>query len=135
MQARLGDLKILLVDDEEFVRAIMRRMLNSFGIQVIEEAGDGKAALEKMQVFIPDLAFVDLAMEPMDGLDLLRNMRAHVRDELRKVPVFILTLNSDADMIKQVVPLGVEGYLVKPVSPDALRAKVLQAVGIEGVTT
>ncbi|MBF0269791.1 MAG: response regulator [Alphaproteobacteria bacterium] len=133
MQTRLGDLKILLVDDEEFVRAIMRRMLHSFGIQVIEEAGDGQAALELMQTFLPDLAFVDLSMEPMDGRELLRSMRTHVRPDLRNVPVFILTLNSDADMIKQVVPMGVEGYLVKPVAPDALRAKILQAVGIEGV--
>jgi two-component system chemotaxis response regulator CheY len=133
MTAHFAHFKVMLVDDEEFVRTIMKRMLHGFGINLIDEAKDGHDALKQLECSCPNLLFLDLLMEPMDGLELLRRMRAHKVDSIRNLPVIVLTLNSDAETVKQVMPLGVQDYLVKPVFPDILRAKLEQFVGHEGV--
>ena len=135
MTAPLGHLKVLLVDDEEFVRTIVKRMLHGFGINLIDEARDGQEALLKLEQSCPDLLLLDLLMEPMDGLELLQRIRGHVIDSIRKLPVIVLTLNSDAETVKQVMPLGVQDYLVKPVFPDTLRLKLEQFVGHKGVVS
>lgn len=132
MTESLGHLKVMLVDDEEFVRAIMRRILHALGINLIEEAADGVAALSQLEKSCPDAMFLDLMMEPMGGIELLRRMRQHTIDAIRTLPVIVLTLNSDSEMVNQLVPLGIQDYLIKPVTPDVVRQKLVQVTVLKG---
>jgi two-component system chemotaxis response regulator CheY len=62
------DLHVLIVDDENFVRSMVKQMLRSLGITNIREANEGATALKELQLFPPDLVICDLSMEPIDGI-------------------------------------------------------------------
>ena len=109
---------ILVVDDEKNIVQLARLYLGREGFRV-EEAHDGKEALDKARALNPDLIVLDIMMPEMDGLSVCRELR-----KTSNVPVIILTARSD-DVDKIVgLEIGADDYLTKPFNPRELVARV-----------
>ncbi len=115
--------RILVVDDEEAILRVIDRTLTKAGHQV-ETAPNGAAAMEKMNGRPFDLVMSDISMPGMNGLDLLRAVRAHDLD----VPVLIMTGTPDVATAMRAIEYGALRYLIKPVMPSEILAVVDYAV-------
>ncbi len=110
--------KILVVDDDEHIREVVRFALTKAGYEVIE-AGDGKAALLHFNNHKPDLIILDIMMPELDGTEVCRKIR-----QTEKTPIIFLTARDDEiDMIVGL-ELGGDDYINKPFSPKQLVARV-----------
>lgn len=112
------DMTILIVDDEPRIRDFVRMNLEleHYGV---EEAGNGREALEKLRNALPDLIVLDVSMPEMDGFEALQHIR-----EVSTVPVIMLTVRqSEADKIHGL-DLGADDYLAKPFSPPELLSRI-----------
>ena len=117
--------RVLIVDDEPNVRLMLETTLSSVGYDVTE-AGDGHAALDRLSGTGPDydLVLLDLLMPRMDGMELLRQLRA-LGDV---IPVVILTAHGSIPEAVEAMKLGAIDFLTKPTTPDALRRVVAEVI-------
>ena len=111
-------LKILVVDDEEHIRELIRFYLDKEGFSVLE-AENGEEALEVVENEYIDLAIVDIMMPVMDGFDFVEEMR-----EFKDIPVIMLTAKSQSKDKLRGFSLGIDDYVTKPFDPDELMARV-----------
>lgn len=108
---------ILLVDDSETFRAPIRAALVAKGIRVIE-AENGKEGLTRARTERVDLIFSDVHMPVMDGLQMVRELRA--LREYATTPIFVLTSDASGIRATEGKNAGATGWIVKPVRPDVL---------------
>jgi two-component system, chemotaxis family, chemotaxis protein CheY len=114
-------MRALIVDDSRFVRGFLRGLLEDRGIQC-EEAADGRAGLDRLQAGIPfDLALVDWNMPVMNGLEMLKQMRAEGFTETK---VLMVTTEAENDFILRALDAGADEYLMKPFDDEALSEKL-----------
>ena len=116
----------LIVEDHEFTRTMVHEQLNKLRFKEIIEATDGADGLEKLNETI-DIVICDIEMKPVDGFGFMEGLRA-AADPINKIPVLFLTGHSDAELVKRAIACGVGGYLLKPLSVDKLKAKILSLV-------
>jgi len=116
--------KVLLVDDEEQLRKVMRDLLEREGYEV-EEAADGVEALDQVDRHAPDIVVLDLNLPGLDGYGVLNHLRS--RPATENIPVVVLTAHGDEDSEIRVFELGADDFLSKPFRARALSAR-LQAV-------
>ena len=124
----IEDARILVVDDDAVMRQFVLNLLARLGVQQTQEATDGQTGLTAAASFRPDLVLSDIHMHPVGGLELVRRLRAHSSAELRKVPVLMMTADSRPDTLKESVPLGIAGYIVKPPQLSSLKTKLEHAL-------
>lgn len=122
--ANFKDTKVLIADDAAFIRNLVKKSLEVIGITQIKEAKDGRQALAALQTANYDLVISDLHMPEMDGIELLREVRADER--MWRMPFLMLTSDMDAENVKVAVELDVSGYLAKPFRGDPLIDKVTE---------
>jgi two-component system, NtrC family, response regulator HydG len=115
--------RILVADDDEASRRGLKMLLSRWDYEV-EEAADGREALEKAKAFRPALVVTDLVMPALGGLDLLRALRA----ELPLAAVIVLTGHGTADAAASAMKEGAYDYLTKPVDVARLRILVQKAL-------
>lgn len=109
--------KILLVDDDVYIREVTRRVFQRAGAEV-EVASDGEDGLRKFFGLQPDLVVLDIMMPVMDGWETCRQMRLH-----SAVPVVLLTSLSSDDEIVRGLEAGADDFVSKPFKPDVLLAR------------
>lgn len=102
--------KILLVEDDVFVREIYREKLTKEDFDVVV-AEHGILAMEKLQESVPDLILLDCIMPYMNGMEVLRKIKADER--LNKIPVIMLTNISEKEKVNEGLELGINDYLIK----------------------
>ncbi len=119
---KLEDLKILIVDDQADARALMRNMLNEFGVHQVFEAPDGRQALSFIDAAFDFVDFIicDWNMPSISGVELLRQLRTVDPD----IPFLMVTGRGDMDSVVEAKSSGVSGYIRKPFSPAQFEAKV-----------
>jgi CheY-like chemotaxis protein len=115
---------ILLVEDEESLRKVMRDLLERDGYTVAE-AADGVQALDAVDRHAPDVILLDLNLPGLDGYSVLQQLRSRVSS--RSIPVIVLTAKGDEDNEVRVFQLGADDFLTKPFRARALSAR-LEAV-------
>jgi two-component system chemotaxis response regulator CheY len=120
-------LKVLIVDDQTSVRQMTKLALEQIGVRVVHEAENGAVALRQATIQPLDLIISDFNMPVMDGLALLRAVRAH--QAIRKLPFILLTGRGDKELVVKAAQAGVNNYLVKPFTPQVLREKIEQVLG------
>jgi two-component system chemotaxis response regulator CheY len=120
-------MKILVVDDYATMRRIVRNLLNQIGYTDIEEAGDGQEALKKLRETSFGLCISDWNMEPMTGLQLLKEVRADAG--LKALPFVMVTAESKTDNVIAAKQAGVNNYIVKPFNADTLKQKIAAVLG------
>jgi len=102
-------IKILLIEDDSFLRELMSEKLRNSGYEVIE-AVDGNEGLKKIQTENPALVLLDLILPGIDGFDLLRDFRKELKIE---VPIIVLSNLGNKDDIDRVMSAGANDYLIK----------------------
>src|SRR6185295_8489365 len=117
---------VLLVDDEDQLRRVMRDLLERQGYTVVE-AGDGAAALSEIDRTAPDIVILDLNLPGVDGYSVLSQLRS--RETTRNLPVIVLTAKGDEDNEVRVLELGAEEFLTKPFRAKALAARLESELG------
>ena len=120
-------MNILIVDDQSTMRSLIRGMLGKTGFTSLEEADDGDVALNKMKQQPYDLVISDVHMPRMSGLELLKQARSI--DALKQVPFLMVTTESSKSAVLEAIKLKVNGYIVKPFTPETLQEK-LSRMGI-----
>ena len=120
-------MKVLVVDDQRSIRALVKTSLNDLGCRMIEEAEDGEDAWRRLQLRPAHLVISDLNMPKLDGLGLLRAVRSS--EKFKSIGFIMLTSRGDVDLVKQAVQLGVNNYLMKPFALGALKSKIEAVFG------
>lgn len=118
--SELAGLRILIVDDEPFMRTTIKVVLRAIDRFVVAEADDGDVALQLVSAFKPDVVLCDIDMPRMGGLKFVAHLRDHPNAVLRLTPVVILTGHADESTVVDAARLAINGFLVKPVSPKLL---------------
>ena len=120
-------IKVMVVDDQASMRAMIRRALQDFGFKDIRDKGSASEAFAAIRTDRVHLVISDYNMPDMDGIDLLRAIRT---DEVLAKTVFImLTGSSDREIVQKAAALGVNNYLVKPFNVQVLKGKIEQVFG------
>lgn len=120
MDLGLGELNVLLVDDNAHMRAIVGTILKGIGILNVREAQDGAQALEALRNWPADLAIVDFRMEPMDGVDFTRLVRNAADSRNPFLPIIMMTGFADRPRVEEARDAGVTELIVKPVTARAI---------------
>lgn len=113
-------LKVLIVDDEPSMRKVTRALLQSIGIKDICETGDGRAGLEKICVRAPDIVILDWEMPSPNGPEFMRTVRSPGKFPMPDVPIIMLSGHGERWRVVEAVRLGVNEYLIKPVSAKSI---------------
>lgn len=121
------NMNILVVDDYKTMLRIIGNLLKQLGFNNIDEATDGGMALEKLQQANYGLVISDWNMQPMSGLDLLRNVRSS--EKLKKVPFIMVTAESKTENVVTAREAGVDNYIVKPFNAATLKSKLTAIFG------
>jgi two-component system, chemotaxis family, chemotaxis protein CheY len=116
------NMKILIVDDFSTMRRIIKNLLRDLGFNNTSEADDGNSALPMLQAGDFDFLVTDWNMPGMQGIDLLKAVRADAK--LAKLPVLMVTAESKREQIIEAAQAGVSGYIVKPFTAITLKEKI-----------
>ncbi|WP_374574323.1 response regulator [Phenylobacterium sp.] len=120
-------IKTLIVDDQQTMRSLVRTSLHAIGITQTREVPDGEDALRALLAQPAQLVITDFNMPKLDGLGLLRAIRAH--PPIAKTAVIMLTGRADRDLVQRAVQFGVNNYLVKPFTTQTLKEKIEAVFG------
>lgn len=124
------NMKILVVDDFSTMRRIIKNLLKDLGFVNIQEADDGNTALPMLQQGEFDFVVTDWNMPGMQGIDLLKAIRADFN--LKHIPVLMVTAEAKKEQIVAAAQAGVNGYVIKPFTAATLKeklAKIFERLG------
>ena len=119
MSIELEKLKVLVVDDQSLVRTLVSQSLQVMGIRAenISQAPDGSTAMRTLDMRMVDLVLCDVEMRPMNGLDLLKELRCGHTANASNLPFIILSGHADRSNVTVAVKLHADGFVVKPPKP------------------
>jgi len=120
IQGMVTGLRILVVDDSQYMRKLVRNLLINVGVKNVHEASDGIAGLEAIRTILPDVVILDWEMPLLSGAELVRIVRSPGVFPIPDVPIIMLSAHGERWRVVEAVKLGVNEYLVKPVSAKAL---------------
>jgi len=126
--ARFSLTKVLVVDDEHYMRKVVRTLLMSIGVRTIYEAGDGAAGLEIVRTNSPDVVILDWEMPGLDGPAFVRTVRSPQTFPLPDIPIIMLTGHSERSRVEEAIKIGVHEFLLKPVSSKALSDRLFSVL-------
>lgn len=121
------NMPILIVDDYKTMLRIIRNLLKQLGFDNVDEATDGSAALQKLRQKDFALVISDWNMEPMTGIELLREVRADAK--LKAMPFIMVTAESKTENVISAKAAGVSNYIVKPFNAATLKMKLSAVLG------
>ena len=121
------NMSILIVDDYKTMLRIIRNLLRQLNFTNVEEAMDGTEALHLLGQKDIQLIISDWNMEPMTGLQLLREVRKN--DKFKHIPFIMITAESKAENVVAAKQAGVSNYIVKPFNAETLKAKLSSVLG------
>ena len=119
--------RVLLADDHRMLREGLRRSLESGGLTVTGEAGDGEEAVRLAEEQRPDVVLMDVSMPVLDGVEATRL----IRERSPAIRVVMLTMHADADVVARAIRAGASGYLVKDCSIDEVADTVCRVASGE----
>ena len=128
MAINLTRLNVLLVDDNEAMRQLVKQILVAFEVESIRECSDGSDALQEMKNFPADVIIADWMMEPVDGLDMARLIRTAPDSPNPFVPIIMLTGHTERRRVEEARDAGVTEFLAKPISASAVYQRLVQVI-------
>ena len=121
------NMKVLIVDDYKTMLRILRNLLRQLNFNNIDEATDGSMALQKLRQDSFGMVISDWNMEPMTGIQLLREVRSD--DKLKHLPFIMITAESKSENVIAAKEAGVSNYIVKPLNAETLKTKIVSVLG------
>jgi DNA-binding response OmpR family regulator len=125
LEARIAASKVLIVDDELYMRKVVRTLLMSIGVRTIYEAPDGPSGLEVIRSQQPDIVILDWEMPGLDGAGFVRMVRSPMTFPFPDIPIIMLTGHGERSRVIAAVEVGVNEFLLKPVSAKSLRDRIV----------
>ena len=122
---RLATIRVLVVDDEHYMRKVVRTMLMGLGVRDILEAPDGPNGLDLIRSAAPDVVILDWQMPGLDGNSFVRIVRSPDSFPYPDVPIIMLTGHGERSRVIEAVQIGVNEFLLKPVSSKALKERLI----------
>lgn len=120
--------RVFVVEDESVMSTYILNNLRRIGILDLYSFSDGASALREVVKLKPDLILTDIHMQPMGGIEFVKQLRSLPNNQLSNIRVIFLSADSSASTVSEVLPLGIAGYMVKPPSLDALATKIEAAL-------
>ncbi len=126
--ALLAATKVLVVDDELYMRKVVRTLLMGVGIRTVYDAPDGPSGLDMIRNVAPDVVIVDWQMPGLDGAGFVRMVRSPATFPYPNVPIIMLTGHGERKRVIEAIQIGVNEFLLKPVSSKALQTRVVSVL-------
>jgi len=124
----IQQLSVLIVDDNQFMRKVVRGLLLAIGVKTLHEAEDGIAGLEVVRTLSPDVVILDWEMPLLNGPEFIRIVRSPGVFPTPDLPIIMLSGYRERWRVLEAVRLGVNEFLCKPVSQKALHQRLLSIV-------
>ncbi len=124
-------LTCLVVDDDKFSRTFTKTALYQIGMKNTREAASANEAIEMLNSFKIDIILLDQQMPDKTGLELARELKSSNNPHLKNLPIIMITVDTKEKTVLDARDLGIQEYLVKPISPLALKKRILNAFGIK----
>ena len=121
------NMQILVVDDYNTMLRILKNLLKQLGFNNVDQAMDGAEALQKLNASAFDFIISDWNMEPMTGIELLRQVRGN--EKLKHIPFIMITAESKTENVIAAQQAGVSNYIVKPFNAETLKGKMASVIG------
>jgi CheY-like chemotaxis protein len=125
---RLAHAKVLIVDDEPYMRKVVRTMLTGIGVRAVHEAQDGPKGLDMIRTVGPDVVILDWEMPGLDGAGFVRMVRSPQTFPYPDVPIIMLTGHGERRRVIEAIQIGVNEFLLKPVSSKALQDRLVSVL-------
>ena len=129
METGITSLRVLVADDNDTMRGLLIGMLQGIGISQIKEASNGEEALLTLRRWTADLAFVDLQMTPVDGIEFTRAIRKAPNTPDPYLPIIMLTGHAQLGRVTEARDAGVNELLVKPLDPKVVVERLRAVIG------
>ena len=130
-QLAWDSLTCLVVDDDKFSRTFIKTALHQIGMKNTREAASAAEAVELLNSFKIDIILLDQQMPGKTGLELARELKNSNNPHLKSLPIIMITVDTKEKTVLDARNLGIQEYLVKPISPLALKKRILNAFGIK----
>ena len=121
------NMNVLIVDDYKTMLRIIENLLKQLGFKNVHQAIDGSSALKMLREMPVGLVISDWNMQPMTGLQLLKEVRAD--DKLKTLPFIMVTAESKTENVIAAKEAGVNNYIVKPFNAETLKSKIVAVLG------
>ena len=121
------NMRFLVVEDYNTMQRILTNLLKQLGFTNVDAASDGQQALAMLLDDSFDFVISDWNMEPMTGIELLREVRGN--DKLKHLPFIMITAESKAENVVAAKKAGVSNYIVKPFNAQTLKGKIVTVIG------
>jgi CheY-like chemotaxis protein len=129
VQQLVRSISVLVIDDSPFARRLIRSLLQNVGVKAIYEAGDGVAGIEAIRVNNPDVVLLDWEMPLLDGPEFMRIVRSPETFPAADVPIIMLTAYAERWRVMEALRLGVNEFMRKPISAQALLDRLIAVLG------
>lgn len=124
----MRSVRVMVVEDEAIMQTFILNSLRRLGILDLYAFSDGATALREVVKLKPDLVLTDVHMQPVGGIEFVRQLRGLSNNQISNTKVIFLSADSSMSTVGEALPLGVSGYLVKPPNLAALSAKIEAAL-------
>ncbi|MGB0671453.1 MAG: response regulator [Rhodospirillales bacterium] len=124
----LSQLRVLIIDDNKHMQLMIKEILRSFNIRMLQTADDGADALKLLKTYSTDLIICDWNMAPLDGIAFVEMVRKSNDSTNPEVTVIMLTGHTEYNRVMAARDAGVNTFLAKPVSPSALYARIVHCI-------
>ena len=128
IEAQIRSAKLLIVDDEFYMRKVIRTLLLSLGVTDVHDAADGGSGIAAISSLDPDVVLLDWQMAGMDGPEFVRRVRSPETFPFPNVPIIMLTGHSEHSRVVEAMRLGVHEFLLKPVSAKGLYERLVSVL-------
>ena len=125
VDALIPQLGVLIVDDNQFMRKIVRNLLVNIGVRAVFEAGDGIAGLDAIRTVAPDIVVLDWELPLLNGAEFVRIVRSPSVFPVPDIPIIMLSAHAERWRVVEATRLGVNEYLRKPVSAQSLLDRMI----------
>ena len=127
----LENMSCLIVDDDKFSRTFIKTALYQIGIKTIKEAATAKEADEQQAHNKIDIIFLDQQMPDKNGIELVQDLKRSPNSGIDRIPIIMITVDTKEKTVLDAKSLGIREYLVKPISPIALKKRICNVFGIK----
>ena len=127
----LENMSCLIVDDDKFSRTFIKTALYQIGIKTIKEAATAKEAVEQLANYKIDIIFLDQQMPDKNGIELVQDLKRSPNSGIDRIPIIMITVDTKEKPVLDAKSLGIREYLVKPISPIALKKRICNVFGIK----
>lgn len=128
MGYNLSKLRVLVVDDSKNMRMLVKTILNAIGVTIVRESVDGQSALQELRGGPIDVVIVDWVMEPMDGLEFVRQVRTAEDSPNPFLPIIMMTGHTERHRIFKARDAGVTEFLAKPITAKQLLMRLTNII-------